>query len=480
MAAGGDAPPAGGVPLAVDVDGTLLRTDLLHEAALEHVARNPFDLGRLTGWLLGGKAAFKTRLADRTAPGLDSVPLRAEVLGLIRAAQDEGRPVWLASASDHRYVAALAERVGGIAGVIATTPERNLSGPAKAAALDAAFGPGGYDYVGDAPVDFPVWRQARRQLVVARSARFEREVCRRFPEAEVIARPRVGLAPWRRAVRPHQWAKNILVFLPMIAGHDFGRDAIVGALLAFVCFSAAASSAYIVNDLLDLAGDRAHPTKRRRPFAAGDLPVGHGLALSALLLGLAIGLALLLPWRFGAVLAGYVVATLAYSLVLKRKPLIDVIALGGLYTVRVIGGLVAAGQKWSQWLMMFSLFLFLALALVKRCTELVMRREAGQADTVGRGYRVGDLAVLFPAACAAGYAAILVVALYMQSPEVVVLYAHPNRLWLLYPLLLYWISRIILLASRNDLHDDPVVFALTDRISWIVGICVAGVIALAI
>ncbi|MBC2664464.1 UbiA family prenyltransferase [Novosphingobium flavum] len=468
------------VPLAVDVDGTLVRTDLLHEAALEHVARNPHRTAHLFGWLGGGKAGFKSRLADHAAPELDSVPLHEEVVDLIRAAQAEGRPVWLASASDHRYVAALAERIGGIAGVIATTPGQNMSGRTKAAALDAAFGAGGYDYAGNDTVDFPVWRRARRQYVVAASSRFERAVLREFPAAEVIARPRTGLAAWRRAIRPHQWAKNLLVFLPMIAGHDFTLRALVFALIAFVCFSAAASSAYIVNDLLDLAADRAHPTKRARPFASGELPVMHGALLSAALLFFAVDLSLLLPWRFALVLGGYVAATLAYSLVLKRKPLIDVIALGGLYTVRVIGGLVATGEKYSQWLMMFSLFLFLSLAVVKRCTELVMRREAGKGDVPGRGYTVADLAVLFPAAVASGYGAILVVALYMQSPEVLVLYRHYNRLWLLYPLLLYWISRIVLIASRNQLHDDPVVFALTDRTSWVVGALAAGVIAIAI
>lgn len=466
--------------LAVDVDGTLLHTDLLHEAALQLAAHRPIDLPRMFGWLLGGKAAFKARLADHAEPHLASVPLRAETLALIRNAQEQGRPVWLASASDHRYVAQLAERIGGIAGVLATTPERNLSGPAKAEALNAAFGKGGYDYVGDHAVDLPVWADARRQHVVARSARFEQTVLDRFPDAQVIARPRIAPRQYLRALRPHQWAKNLLVFLPMIAGHDFHAATLLLAVIAFASFSAAASSAYILNDLLDLPGDRQHPTKQRRPFASGAIPVAQGIVLSAVLMVLALGLALLPGGRFPLVLCGYVAATLAYSLVLKRKALVDVIMLGGLYTVRVIGGVVAVGQAWSQWLMMFSLFLFLSLALVKRCAELVMRREAGKDDALGRGYRVGDLAVLFPAAAASGYGAILVMALYMQSPEVMVLYGHPHRLWLIYPLLLYWITRIILLASRNDLHDDPVVFALTDRVSWVTAVLVAGVIAIAI
>lgn len=468
------------VALAVDVDGTLVRTDLLHEATLEYVATRPFELPRLFGWLAGGKAAFKSRLADCAVPHLASVPLREETVALIRAAQAEGRPVWLASASDHRYVTNLAERVGGIAGVLATTPERNLAGTHKAAALNETFGRGGYDYVGDMPVDMPVWADARRQYVVAHSAGFERAVLRRFPSAEIIARPRHRPARYLKALRPHQWAKNTLVFLGMIAGHHLDLPTVLATLVAFACFCAAASSAYIINDLLDLAGDRQHPTKCRRPFAAGEVPIVHGIVLSAGLMILAIGMAAMLPWRFLLVLLAYVGATLAYSLVLKRRAIIDVITLGGLYTIRVIGGVVAAGEIQSHWLLMFSLFLFLCLALVKRCSELVMRREAGKQDVPGRGYRVADLALLLPAATASGYAAILIVALYMQSPDVARLYQHPTRLWLLYPLLLYWITRITLLASRNEMHDDPVVFALTDRASWAVGVLCAGAILLAI
>ncbi|MBA3054652.1 MAG: UbiA family prenyltransferase [Sphingomonadales bacterium] len=468
------------VPLAVDVDGTLVRTDLLHEALLQHVAHRPLEIPRLLLSLGGGKAGFKSHLADRAAPDFASLPLREETLALIRAAQAEGRPVYLVSASDHRYIAALAERIGGLAGAFGSSRECNLAGANKARLLNENFGPGGYDYVGDRPVDLAVWRDARRRFVVAAQSAFERRVIAEFPDAEVIARPRSHPRRYLKALRPHQWAKNLLVFLSIIAGHYFNPEMFAATLVAFVCFCAAASSAYIINDLLDLPGDRQHPTKCRRPFAAGDIPVSQGVVLSAVLLAGSIGLALLLPGKFLIILLLYVATTLAYSLVLKRKMVIDVITLGGLYSARVYAGLAASGAKQSEWLLMFSLFLFLSLALVKRCSELVMLREEGKDGIVGRGYRVADLAVLFPAACAAGYGAILVVALYMASPEVAVLYRHPARLWLLYPLLLYWITRVILLSGRNELHDDPVVFALTDRVSWAVGALCVGVIVLAI
>lgn len=283
-----------------------------------------------------------------------------------------------------------------------------------------------------------------------------------------------------KAMRPHQWAKNLLVYLVVITGHYFDPWTLIVTTAAFVCFCLAASSAYILNDLIDIESDRAHPTKCRRPIAAGAIPARRAMAFSAVLMGLALGLATALPLAFAAVLAVYVAVTVGYSLVLKRIAILDVITLGALYTIRVFAGLMVSGAKQSPWLFMFCLFLFTSLALVKRCSELVMRRDEGEAAVAGRDYTVSDLAVLFPAAVAAGFGAILIVALYISSPEVTALYRYPARLWLLHPVLIYWISRTILLSSRNQLHDDPVVFALTDRVSWVVAGLAALIIGLAI
>lgn len=469
------------VPLVVDVDGTLLRGDLLHEAALQFVARHPLEFWRLPVWLLRGKAQLKARLADRINPGTDSMPFREETLAAVRAAQESGRPVYLASASDRRWVEPIADRLGGVAGVLASDGQSNLAGVRKAAALVERFGTGNFDYIGDHSIDKPVWEEARRQILVGHSGRLEAAVRRRFPNAEVIARPRPRLRAHVRALRVHQWAKNLLVFLPIVAGHSFGDFAKLSAtIVAFAAFSLAASSAYIVNDLLDLPSDRDHPRKSRRPFAAGDLSAVRGLVMAAALMIAAVGLGAMLPARFFAVLALYVALTLAYSLYLKRKMLVDVIVLGGLYTLRVLGGLAATAAAQSQWLLMFSLFLFLSLATVKRCSELVARRDAGKSAPLGRGYVATDLNVLFPLGAAAGYGAVLVFALYLGSPEVAGLYAHPDRLWLLCPLLLYWISRVLIISNRNELHDDPVIFALTDRVSWMTGAVTIGIIAVSL
>jgi 4-hydroxybenzoate polyprenyltransferase len=468
------------IPLVVDVDGTLIKTDLLHEAILQMVATQPFQAWRMFVWLAKGKAAFKTALADRVDPGIASIPLREEVVALISAAQTVNRPVYLASASDRRYVEQLAARLGGIKDVFSTDVTMNLAGTAKAERLVAAFGPKRFDYVGDANVDFPVWAQARKVLALANGLAIERRLLAAFPDVQVVARPRSSVNDYVKTLRPHQWAKNLLVFLPMIAGHQFGADTMLSSMLAFVSFCVAASSTYLINDLLDLPGDRDHPHKRSRVFAAGGVPLWHGVLGAGLLVVLALAFGAVLQLRFLAILALYLLTTLAYSFVLKRKVMVDVVVLGGLYTLRVLGGVAATGAEQSPWLLMFSLFFFLSLAIVKRCSELTANLEAGKGAAVGRGYRVEDLRVLLPLAAAAGYGAIFVITLYLSSPEVKAQYVHPTRLWLICPLLIYWISRVLILTNRNELNHDPIVFAITDRVSWATALCVAAVIAVAI
>lgn len=468
-------------PLIVDVDGTLIRTDLLFEAALQLVATQPWNSWKLVTWLAGGKASLKKNLVDTVDPHIGSMPLRAETLAAIETAKAAGRPVWLASASDHRWVEQIAARIGGVDGVMGSDGVTNLSGSNKAGALVERFGHKQFDYIGDHMVDMPVWDAARRPIVIAQSGGLERAVKRRFPDAEIIARPRTAIRPYFKAMRPYQWAKNALVFLPAIAGHSIGDFAVLlAAFMAFWAFSLAASSAYIINDLLDLPGDRDHHRKSRRPFAAADISIPRGILMAIGLMAAAIFIAALLPLEFLAILLGYVVLTLGYSLFLKRQMLVDVIILGGLYTIRVLGGIAATGEEKSQWLLMFCLFFFLSLAIVKRCSELVARRDAGKSSPPGRGYAINDLAMLLPLGAAAGYASVMVVMLYLSSPRMLSLYAHPLRMWLICPLLIYWISRALMLSNRGEMHDDPIIFALTDKVSWLTGVAAAVIIAIAI
>jgi 4-hydroxybenzoate polyprenyltransferase/phosphoserine phosphatase len=468
-------------PLVVDVDGTLICSDLLYESALQLVATQPWNSWKLGAWLTGGKASLKQKLVEVTDPHVATIPLRKETVAYIAAVKAQGRPVWLASASDKRWVDQIAARINGVDGVMGSDGVTNLAGRNKAKALVERFGVKGFDYIGDHHADMPVWDAARRAILVAQSGSLERAVSKRFPDAEVIARPQSGIRPYLKAMRPYQWAKNALIFLPAIAGHSIGElSVLLAALMAFWAFSLAASSAYIINDLLDLPGDRDHHRKRNRPFAAALIPIPRGISMAAGLMTLALIMGALLPLEFLGILIGYIVITLAYSFYLKRQMLVDVITLGGLYTIRVLGGIAATGEEKSQWLLMFCLFFFLSLAIVKRCSELVARRDAGKSNPPGRGYAINDLAMLLPLGAAAGYASVMVVMLYLSSPEITALYAHPLRMWLICPLLIYWISRALMLSNRNQMHDDPIIFAMTDRVSWLTGIVAAAIIAVSI
>lgn len=467
-------------PLVVDVDGTLIKTDLLHENLLQFAARSPLQLWRVPLWLTGGRHRMKCALAAQVPLDVASLPVRREVLDRIHEAQAEGRAVYLASASEQRLVQRLADQIGGIEGVFGTDPSGNVAGARKADTLNAAFGERRYDYIGDRQVDFAVWRSARRVLAVSHSARFSRHLIAAFPDAEIVARSHHHPRAYLNAMRPHQWAKNILVFLSLLAGHQFDATTMLNAVLAFVCFCFAASSAYVINDLLDLPADRLHHRKKRRPLAAGDMPVSHGVVLGAMLMMLAFGGAALLSGSFLATLAIYVVLTLAYSLFLKRELLIDIVMLGGLYTIRIVGGIAAGNTHYSPWLLMFSLFFFMSLATLKRCSELIAHRNPDNPSLPGRSYQTSDLAILLPLGAAAGYGAVLVIGLYLASDDIRVLYAHPIRMWLICPVLLYWISRMLVLCNRDQLHDDPLIFALTDRVSWFTALIAALIVAVSI
>jgi 4-hydroxybenzoate polyprenyltransferase and related prenyltransferases len=287
-------------------------------------------------------------------------------------------------------------------------------------------------------------------------------------------------APLLAALRPHHWSKNLLVLLPVVAGHRFSAEVLARAALAFACFCVVASSGYLINDLIDRAADRAHPRKKDRAIASGALGRGAAAAVAAVLgiAGLAASWAI--TPALGLVLATYLAGSVLYSTVLKQFPIVDVVVLAGLFTLRVIGGAEATSIALSHWLLSLSLFLFLALAIAKRCGEVADAAAAGEMRIAGRGYRAIDLPTLSALGAAAGYAAALVLALYIASPEVRLLYARPERLWLSIPFLVYWLSRVQLLAARGELHDDPIIFAFRDRATWIAAVCVAAIVTAAV
>lgn len=457
-------------PLCVDLDGTLVRTDLLIESVVGLLKENPLNLFRLPGWLLRGKAHLKQQIADRVELDVSLLPYNEPLLAYLEEQKSRGRTLVLATATNVKYASQISMHLGLFKEVLASDAQTNLSGNVKRHHLVRAFGEKGFDYAGNADIDLAIWIHARQAILVdttrgvRRQAEDITEVNREFDSLGS------GFFQYLRAMRPHQWLKNLLIFVPLIMAHQVQQpQLLVQAGLAFLAFGLCASSVYLLNDLLDLTDDRRHRTKRHRPLAAGTLPIVHGVLMIPILLFLAFCIALFLPVEFIWVLASYYGVTLAYSLRLKQSPLTDVLVLAGLYTLRIIAGAAAVSIAPSFWLLAFSMFLFFSLALVKRFAELLgLTREQQEGIVAARGYRVEDLEGLAQSGIASGYLSVLVLALYINSEQVKALYTHPEFIWLLCPLLLYWIGRVWLLARRGQMQEDPVVFAIQDRRSLLI------------
>jgi len=462
------------LPLVLDLDGTTVLTDTLIETALRALAESPRTFFSRLSRIFGPRAAFKRAMADAHAIDPATLIYNDAVLDLARQAKAEGRPVFLVTAADQAVADRVATHLGIFTGVFASDGTTNLKAEAKADFLTERFGAKNFDYAGDAEADRPVWRQARLAIVVNASARLLAQVRAECPEVQVVGLPRPPSETLRlmaRALRVHQWAKNLLLFAPIIAAHRSFAPVMLQAIMGFFAFSFCASSVYLLNDLVDLPHDRAHPTKRRRPFASGALNLAAAPPLIAVLLGVSAIIAMRLPHSFLLMLAGYYVCTLSYSFILKRQAVWDVIMLAGLYTIRIFAGGAATRIPVSPWLLAFAMFLFLCLAIVKRLTELTQYvRAGGETKLKGRGYLPEDLDMLRSMAAASGYMSVLVMALYVNSAEVLPLYRHPSGLWALCPILLFWISRVLMLANRGQMNEDPVVFALRDRVSLLAGL----------
>lgn len=463
-------PPPG--VLCVDLDGTLIRTDSLVESLLLLIKQQPLCLMLLPLWLLRGRAQFKAEVAARARFDAEALPYNEGLVEWLRAERQGGRRIVLASGGNEKTVGAVAAHLGCFDAIVASDCRVNRTGAIKAATLKSLFGD--FDYVGDDPVDLPVWKAANTAILNARSAKIEQRLSRDISFGRVFrvkenAASRSAL--WLRALRLHQWIKNTLMFAPLALAHQFLElDKLATLLVGFMAFNICASSVYVLNDLLDLAADRRHPRKRMRPFAAADLPLEQGIAVLPVLFIVGFALALYASPAFTVVLAGYYALTLAYSFELKRRALLDVFTLAALYTLRIIAGGVAAAVDISPWLLAFSIFLFLSLGVVKRVAEIEFGRQRGITEVAGRGYRIDDLRILEMLGVAAGYASVVVLTLYINAPESQLLYPHHQLLWLFAPLLLYWISRVWLVTHRGEMNDDPIVFALKDPPSRIVGL----------
>lgn len=458
-------------PLFVDLDGTLLIGDTLWELLIRTVHNRPWQFLLIPLWLLRGKAFLKDALAQRVDLPVASLPFRSDLVSYLRA-EATTRPVILATGAPRRVAQAVADHFGFFTAVLASDPLTNLTGNAKLAAIRQAAAGGPFSYAGNSMVDVSLWRHADEIVVAAAPralARFEallnRAATRVFPSNGFSIRD--GL----RLMRPHQWTKNALVLAPLFLAHQWGNyPALLKALAATVAFSLAASTIYIFNDLLDVDTDRAHPVKRTRPLAAGTVSIPAGIALMLFLGILCTLTALTLARPASSLLLLYVIASLAYSVHLKSLLLVDVLILALLYTLRLVVGGKAAGIPLSKWTLLLSIFMFFSLACMKRLGELQTTRASSGIENRRRGYQGTDIPSLMSLSSASSIAAVLVLALYVQSPEVATLYKTPSILLGLCPLFTYWLGRIQVLSNRGTVHSDPLVFALRDRASHAVGL----------
>ena len=465
----------------MDLDGTLVRTDLLVESLFILIKQNPFYVVLLPFWLMKGKAHLKREITRRVNLDVGSLPYHRQLIGYLQAEENRGRRLILATGSDEIIARQIADHLRLFQSVLASNGNVNLSGRRKRECLVEKFGEKGFDYAGNNWKDLQVWCSSRKAIVVSSWGVLSRRAARLAEVERVFESGEGWLGAYMRAVRPQQWLKNLLVFVPLGMAHRFDDFHSLGnASLAFLAFGLCASSVYIINDLADLPFDRQHPRKRERPFAAGEVSLTWGLASVPVLLVLSLLVCLFLPPLFLAVLLLYFVLNLGYSFTLKRIAILDVIVLAGLYTMRIMGGSAAVDIWPSSWLLAFSNFLFFSLALVKRYAELViMRRLKGETAQV-RGYRIIDMELLASLGGGSGYVAVLVLAIYISSGAAEILYERDLLLWFLCPLLLYWISYVWLVAHRGRMQDDPLLFTLKDPVSRIVILLAVVIVLLAI
>jgi 4-hydroxybenzoate polyprenyltransferase/phosphoserine phosphatase len=462
--------------LCVDLDGTLIRGNLMWECVLALLKSHPIVLFLIPLWLLRGRAYLKRQLASRIHFDPARLPYRQQVLDLLRQEKLSGRRLALVTAADRALAESVAHHLGLFDEVHASDEALNLKGANKAAFLAQHFAASSFDYVGDSAADLAVWRQARAAYVVGSSVRAEQAAAVTSLKAAIIE-PGASLRTWVNALRGQHWAKNLLLFLPLALSHNLALDPLVRTLAGFVLYGLCASGLYILNDLLDLHSDREHPWKRERALAAGEISIPTGFVASFTLLGASVGLGLLLNLQFGLALVAYAALTMFYSLYLKKVALLDVFVLSSFYSFRILAGALISSTPLSQWFLAFSMFFFLSLAMAKRYSELLHASDLVSSGNSGRGYSAGDRELLLSLGVGSSFAAVVILSLYVHSQDVRVLYLAPEYLFLLCPIVLYWLSRNWLLAHRGELKEDPVTLAIHDPISYVVAFASAIVVA---
>ncbi|MDN0103894.1 MULTISPECIES: UbiA family prenyltransferase [Yersinia] len=463
-----------GTPLCIDLDGTLVRTDTLVESFFLLIKKNPFYAFLCVLWLLRGKASLKNEIAKRVTMNASSLPYNESLLAMLHNEHRNGREIWLCTAANEKIAQSVSDHLGIFSKVIASNDTKNVSSSVKADEILSHTD--SFDYAGNSSDDIKVWDKSIGAIVVDLPKKLMNKVS--VPILYQFDSDKKTIKAWLKEIRIHQWAKNILIFIPILAAHEISKTSLLlDAMLAFIAFGFCASSVYLLNDLVDLEADREHKTKRNRPLASGAIPLIHGIIAAVILFILAIIITLYLPIQFAFALASYYVITLAYSFSLKSKVVIDVATLAILYSMRLVAGAAATGIMLSNWLISFSMFIFFSLAIVKRVVEL--KSSESNAKIKGRGYYPADMPLLLASGISSGYISILVFVLYIDSSAGLQNYNNPDVLYFIAPILFVWLTRVWLLTWRGDMHDDPVAFAIKDRTSQLMGFVMAVLMILA-
>jgi 4-hydroxybenzoate polyprenyltransferase len=468
------------LPLCVDLDGTLISCDSLHESFLKALKLAPFKTLASIRLLAKSKAAFKDGIVKLATLDASTLPYNQDVLDYIKG-QRAHRKVVLVTGANVQIAALVDDHLKAFDSVMASDESKNLTGNTKRLALVEHYGESGFDYIGNEQADIDVWESAKNASVVTANADFAKQVQARFSTDQIFTVKGPTIGTWLKFARVHQWSKNLLLFVPFFLDHRFSEwSDLVTIGLSFIAFSLLASMTYMINDMLDIESDRQNSTKSKRALASGEIQVQQAATAVGALLICVLMLCLVLPSLFVLALAAYLVLTLLYSFVLKKMVIMDVCVLAALHTLRIIAGTLAVGAQWSFWLLAFSMFFFLSLAIAKRVSELENIKRENKSNPSARGYETSDINMLTSAGISAGYISILVIALYINSSKVSSIYNTPEILWFICPLLLYWIGRLWIITSRGNMHEDPIVFGLRDRTSIIILVGIAFVFSLSV
>lgn len=459
------------VPLCVDLDGTLINTDMLHESLVYVIKKEPLlIIGLIFKLIFNGKAGLKRWVASKYDFDASTLPYNEDFLSFLKLERQKGRSLILCTASDNIIAIKIANYLSIFDEVISSDGLTNLSGINKADFLVKKFGKKSFDYAGNSNIDLDVWKFSNNAIIVNASNNTKRRVKKICNIENIFELSRITFRDWVRALRIHQWLKNTLIFVPFLAAYQLSDASDWGILLlAFLSFSLCASSVYLINDLLDLESDRKHPRKRNRPFAKGLIPIYLAIITASIILIISFVVASFVGSHFLKWLAFYLFLTFIYSFKLKQLVIVDSIILAILYTLRMVAGASAVDISLSFWLLAFSIFLFLSLAFVKRYAELKIQSSNSSHKVHGRGYYIEDLNLIQSFGVSSGFMSVFVWAFYINSPEIQVLYARPEWVWGNIPVILFWISWLWLRAGRGEMHDDPIIFAVKDKVSLISG-----------